>query len=69
MANPKKRKTHSATHKSRSHLALKKVTLKKCPKCGQMRKPHTVCNFCGTYKGQTVLKLKTKKAKDKAAKK
>jgi len=63
MANPKKRKTHSKTHQGRSHLALKKVTLKKCPKCGEMRRPHTVCTFCGTYKGKEVLKLKTKTKK------
>ncbi len=65
MANPKKRKTHAATHKSRSHLALKKVTLTKCPKCGKMRKPHTVCTFCGTYKGRVILKAKTIKTKKK----
>ncbi|MFA4941158.1 MAG: 50S ribosomal protein L32 [Patescibacteria group bacterium] len=65
MANPKKRKTHSASHKGRSHLALKKTTLKKCPKCGQMRQPHTVCRFCGSYKGKEVLKIKTKATKKK----
>jgi len=69
MANPKKRKTHSATHKSRSHLALKKMVLKKCPKCGQMRQPHMACSFCGTYKGQTILRVKTKTKKNKAVKK
>lgn len=65
MANPKKKKTHSKTHTGRAHLALKKVTLTKCPKCGEMRKPHTVCEFCGTYKGQEVIKLKTKTATKK----
>lgn len=65
MANPKKRKTHSSTHKGRAHLALKKVNLTKCPKCGHMRKPHTACSFCGTYKGRAVLKPKTKTAKKK----
>lgn len=61
MPNPKKQKTHSATHKGRAHLALKKIVLNKCPKCGSAKKPHTVCAFCGTYKGQTVIKVKTKK--------
>jgi len=60
MANPKKRKTHSATHKSRSHLALKKTTLVKCPKCGQARKPHTVCQSCGSYRGREVVKVPVK---------
>jgi len=58
MANPKKQKTHSATGKGRAHLALKKIVLTKCLKCGKMRKPHTVCTFCGTYKGREVLKTK-----------
>lgn len=62
MANPKKRKTHSATRKSRSHLALKKTVLTKCPKCGVARKPHTVCANCGTYRGRAVVKLPVKAA-------
>ncbi len=62
MANPKKKKTHSKTHKGRAHLALKKKTLTKCQKCGEMRLPHTVCEFCGTYKGKEVIKPKTAKA-------
>ncbi len=66
MANPKKKKTHSKTHMGRAHLALKKVTLKKCPKCGEMRKPHTVCAVCGTYKGKESVAVK---AAPKTAKK
>lgn len=61
MPNPKKRKTHSATHKGRAHLALKKVVLNKCPKCGSAKKPHVACAFCGSYKGRVVVKPKTKK--------
>ena len=65
MANPKKRKTHSGTRKSRSHLALKKRVLNKCPKCGQALKPHTACIACGHYKGKEVRKIKIKAAKKK----
>jgi len=68
MANPKKRRTKSAVGKNRSHLALKKVTLNKCPKCQQPVKPHTACAFCGEYKGRVVLKTK-KKAVKKTSKK
>jgi len=63
MANPKKQKTHSKTHKGRAHLALKPKTLNKCPKCGKAVLPHTACEFCGTYKGRQVLTVKTKAAK------
>ena len=65
MANPKKQKTHSSTHQGRSHLALKKVSLNKCPKCGQALKPHTVCPNCGYYRGKEVVKIKLKAAKKK----
>ncbi|MFA5754008.1 MAG: 50S ribosomal protein L32 [Patescibacteria group bacterium] len=69
MANPKKQKTHSATHKGRSHLALKKVVLNKCPKCGQAVKPHMACPACGSYRGKTVRTIKLKAAKKTAGKK
>jgi len=65
MPNPKKRKTHSKSRMGRAHLALKKTTLKKCSKCGEMRKPHTACTFCGTYKGKEIVKPKTKDTKKK----
>jgi len=65
MANPKKRKTHSSTHKGRAHLAFKKIILNKCPKCGQAIKPHTVCALCGSYRGKEIRKIKIKAAKPK----
>jgi large subunit ribosomal protein L32 len=65
MANPKKQKTHSSTHMGRAHLALKKKTLNKCPKCGQAVLPHTACAFCGVYKGREVIKPKVKAIKKK----
>lgn len=60
MPNPKKRKTPGATRRGRSHLALKKINLTKCPKCGEMREPHTVCKACGNYKNKEVVKIKLK---------
>ena len=56
MANPKKRKTHSAAAKGRAHLALKKIVLTKCPKCKQARRPHTVCQSCGHYRSREIFK-------------
>jgi large subunit ribosomal protein L32 len=63
MANPKKRKTHSAVGMNRAHQALKKVALNKCTKCGKEKLPHNACDFCGAYKGEVVIKVKTKVAK------
>jgi len=65
MANPKKQKTHAATHRGRAHLALKKVVLNKCPKCGKAVKPHTACAACGSYKGREVRTVKVKAASKK----
>ena len=69
MANPKKRRTKSAVGKNRAHLALTPKTLNKCPKCGVAVQPHSACEFCGSYKGKTVLKVETKAAKKPVAKK
>lgn len=63
MSVPKKKRTKSSVGKRRSHHALKKETLNKCPKCGKAIKPHQACSFCGTYKGKEVIKTKTKKTK------
>ena len=63
MANPKKRKTHSAVGMNRAHQALKKVSLNKCTKCGKPKLPHNACDFCGAYKGEVVIKVKTKTLK------
>lgn len=65
MANPKKRKTHSKSRMGRSHLALKKETLVKCPKCGEKKKPHRTCQICGSYKDKEVVKPKIKAVKTK----
>jgi large subunit ribosomal protein L32 len=65
MANPKKQKTHSSTHQGRSHLALKKIVLNKCPKCGHAVKPHTACPICGYYRDKEIVKIKSKTKKKK----
>jgi len=62
MANPKKQKTHAATHRGRAHLALKKVVLNKCPKCGRAVKPHTACAVCGNYRDKEIRTVKVKAA-------
>lgn len=63
MSVPKKRKPSSSVKHGRSHLALKKTTLNKCPKCGHTILPHTACSFCGFYKGKEAVKIKNKAKK------
>lgn len=66
MSVPKKKRTKSSVGQRRSHFALKAKTLNKCPKCHKAIKPHSACDFCGTYKGRVVLNVKNKTAKTKA---
>ncbi len=52
----------------RSHLALKKQVLIACKQCKKMGRPHTVCKYCGYYKGREVVNVLAKQMK-KAEKK
>lgn len=58
MSVPKKRGTKSSVGKRRSHHALKKLVLTECPQCKKAVVPHQACDFCGTYKGKEVIKIK-----------
>ena len=65
-----KHHTRSRKNMRRSHLALDKTILVKCPKCNEMIKPHRVCKNCGFYKGKEVKKIETAlDRKNKLAKK
>lgn len=59
MALPKRRHSHSRTHKRRSHDALKAPGLSLCSECGEPKEPHRLCGSCGKYKGRTVFNLDT----------
>jgi len=71
MAVPKQRHTKSRRNKRRAHIFVKAPTLTKCAKCGKLVLPHTVCLYCGYYKGNEVidvLKKLTKKERKKKEK-
>jgi len=55
MAVPKKRTTKSHQLKRRQNIFLVKPNLIKCPKCGHLILPHTLCFFCGYYNGREVI--------------
>ena len=57
MGLPAKKRTPRSRDDRRSHHALKKITTKKCEKCGAPALPHTACTKCGTYKGKTVVNV------------
>ncbi len=49
MAEPKKKTSKRRKGFRRQHHKVKAIQLKKCSKCGNAVKPHTVCKSCGTY--------------------
>ena len=40
----------------RSHDALSLPATSICPQCGEAKRPHFVCQSCGTYKGRVIIK-------------
>jgi len=58
----------------RSHLALSGQLTVACTQCTKQIRPHTVCKFCGYYKGREVVKVlarqmkKAQKKKEQSAK-
>ncbi|MFA6255413.1 MAG: 50S ribosomal protein L32 [Patescibacteria group bacterium] len=65
MSVPAKRRSRSKGKRGRAHQALVRKKLTKCSKCGKPTLPHRVCLFCGAYQGREIIKLKTKKKKEK----
>lgn len=47
----------------RSHLALKPQALLACAQCKKKIMAHTVCKYCGYYKGREVLNVLAKQMK------
>ena len=57
MATPKKKTSKSKQGTRRSHDRLSPPTFSECPDCGEMKRPHVACSFCGFYKGNEVIKV------------
>jgi len=60
MATPKKKTSKSKRNMRRSHDALAAGSYTECPKCGELVRPHHVCESCGTYNKKEVLVKKAK---------
>jgi len=45
------------------HLHLNAPVLASCPKCGKKVRQHTVCNYCGYYKGKEIINVLERLAK------
>jgi large subunit ribosomal protein L32 len=40
----------------RSHHALKPTAYAECPNCGELKRPHHLCESCGYYDGREITK-------------
>ena len=57
MAVPKRKVSKARRDKRRSQSCkLKAPALSKCTQCGQLKPPHIVCDNCGYYKGEEIIK-------------
>lgn len=55
MAVPKRKHSNHRSGKRRANDGLKTPELQSCPRCGTMKRSHTVCATCGHYMGRTVV--------------
>jgi large subunit ribosomal protein L32 len=49
-AVPKRKISKGRKNRRRAHNALSVNSLSKCPKCGNPKRSHFECSYCGNYK-------------------
>jgi large subunit ribosomal protein L32 len=55
MAVPKRKTSPSRRNMRRSHHALTVEAFQECPNCGELKRPHHLCNACGHYNGREIV--------------
>ena len=55
MAVPRKKVSKSKRDMRRSHHRLAQVNLVECASCGELKRPHHICQACGHYNGREVI--------------
>lgn len=55
MAVPKHKISKARRDKRRANWKLAIPGMVKCPKCGEFKMPHRVCQACGSYNGKEVI--------------
>ncbi len=56
MAVPKRRQSKSRRDMRRAnHDKITAPNLTPCPSCGEPKRPHRVCTYCGQYRGREVM--------------
>jgi large subunit ribosomal protein L32 len=58
MAVPKKRTSKSRRNMRRAHHALPTSAYAECSNCGELKRPHHMCEACGQYDGREVTAAK-----------
>ncbi|MCR9255050.1 MAG: 50S ribosomal protein L32 [Alphaproteobacteria bacterium] len=59
MAVPKKKTTKSRRNMRRAHDALTGSAYGECPNCGELKRPHHVCDACGHYDGREAVEVES----------
>ena len=57
MAVPQNRVTRSRRNMRRAHDALTAGNPQDCSNCGELKRPHNLCNACGHYNGREVVSV------------
>jgi len=57
MAVPKRKVTKSRRNQRRAHHALPAASRHECPNCGEIKRPHHLCQSCGHYDGREVVEV------------
>ncbi|MDP6389610.1 MAG: 50S ribosomal protein L32 [Alphaproteobacteria bacterium] len=57
MAVPKKKVSRSRRNNRRAHDSLKSAAYIECSNCGELKRPHHVCEACGHYDGREVVEV------------
>ena len=60
MAVPKKKSSKRRSRMRSSSKKISPIALTKCPKCGEPKRAHIACSFCGFYNGKKVLEIESK---------
>jgi large subunit ribosomal protein L32 len=55
MAVPKRKTSPSRRNMRRSHHKLRAPVYSECPNCGELKRPHHLCEACGHYDGREVV--------------
>ena len=57
MAVPQNRTTRSRRNMRRAHDAIKPGAYVECGNCGELKRPHHVCQACGHYNEREVVEV------------